>query len=612
MVSKRNVVLVVAILLVGVLAIACAGPARPTSLPVTEEPQPTQIVVSATDTPTAAMPTDTPPPPPPPEDTPTPAPSDTPAPAPTPAETNLPVTQIVAPTANTQFTAGQQVTLHAITGDDTGVVKIEFYVDGNYIQEALAPQGMVPPSLQADFTWQATTPGSHTLSARGVDPSGNNGEFANVAIQVAANVSKPQVVIDSPASGMSVQAGQQVILHGTAIDEVGITKIELWADNAMFTYVPSAQPNGQSPMDVSISWRTNALGSHTLFMRAFDHLGQWSDSTPITIVVVDNSAPSISVQANKDHVQIGDTVKVKTNAVDAKGITKIELWADGRIYNIQASQNPNQQQTMSVEQKWKADYEGKHSLQVKVYDTAGQVQSSQVMQVKVTNAPPPPPTMTPTALPPPPPPPTTTPTVAPPPPPPPPQVSEILDPPSGFEITTGNPLNIRVHAAAPAGLVRVEVWGFDRIGQQTPDLWASQTLSGIDDETVTLTWAPSAPGSVSFFARAIDVNQQYKDSTTVHGIIDVMPQPTDIPEPPPPPPTDTPEPMPTDTPEPPPPPTDTPEPMPTDTPVPPPPTDTPEPPPTDTPVPPPTDTPEPPPPPPPTWAPEPDDDDLTQ
>ena len=571
MMNRRVLSLAFIVALIGVLSAQCLGPRRPTHFPVTPSlpptatqaigivtaavptEVPTAIVVTPMVEPTEAL-TETPPPPP--AETATPVPQ----------EPNLPVTQVVSPPPGTRLSVGQQMPVQVLAGDDVGVVKIELWVDGALYQEALAPNNLAPRSLQANFTYEATVPGDHTLAARGVDPSGNNGEFAIVPVQVVDNVARPQVVIAYPPPGLNVQPNQEIAIQGSAADEAGIVKVELWADSAMYTYVASQQPSGQATMPVSIIWRSNLIGNHTLFLRAFDQRGQWTDSEPLTITVSDTGAPSISVQLDRDHVQVGSNVRVSTNAVDSKGIARIDLYGDGKLYESKTSDDPSRQTTMSVTQKWKAKSEGEHKLMVRVYDTAGLTTDSQAFVIKVTGKDTPVPSATPTPIPQPP---TATPVTPQPPtptPPPPPPTPEVLQPQSGSTHWLPDSVRIVVDARAPGGLDRIELWG-NYEGEHTVMLRDTKDGGGATEQTVNFDWSPPGIGIANLGARAVDVAGQWADSQTVQIYIDAPPEPTDTPEPEP---TDMPEPEPTDTPAPPPtePPTATPPPPPTEEPLP--------------------------------------------
>jgi hypothetical protein len=591
--KKQNIgSVLIAALLVGLLGTQCVGPSQPTPF-LTATPLPTAVGPQPTPTETAAVVTVEAP-----TDTPT-ATLVVPTPTAAPQERNLPVAQIISPAPGTQISVDQEISVQVLVGDDSGVVKIELWADGALYQEAASPSGMTPRSLQANLTWKGTTPGEHTLAARGLDPSGNKGDFASVVVRVMGDVAKPQVIITYPSQRTIVQAGQELPIQGTASDEVGVVKVELWADGALYSYAPSPQPGGQPSLPVSIGWRSNLVGDHTIFLRAFDQRGQWADSVPVVVSVNDSSPPSISVQLDRNQVQVSERIHVSTNAVDSKGIARIELWADGRLYDTKNSSDPRRQSTMSVTQKWKGESSGDHTLVVRVYDSAGLAADSQPFLVRVSKkgTPVPTPTRTPTpTFTPTPPHPTPSPSPPPPPPPPPPR---IIQPQSGFRHQLPDPLRITVSASAQGGLARVELWGY-YYGLRMPQLYDQQDAGGATKKTVNFDWSPPSAGPVNFFARSVDRAGQWADSETIGGYIDTppepTPEPTDTPGPPPPPP-----PEPTDTPGPPPPP---PPPEPTDTPGPPPPPPTePPPPPTATPAPPPTElptaTPLPPPPPPP-------------
>ncbi len=130
-------------------------------------------------------------------------------------------------------------------------------------------------------------------------------------------------------------------------------------------------------------------------------LSQKTPSGAPTVVI--NSPP------NGTQVQVGDEVSIQSTATDAKGITRIELWADGNLYRTDSSPNPQGQPSFTVVQKWPATVKGSHTLMVKAYNAEGGASAPVSIVVNVgevgatvTGAPPaatstPTPTPTPTA-----------------------------------------------------------------------------------------------------------------------------------------------------------------------------------------------------------------------
>ena len=60
--------------------------------------------------------------------------------------------------------------------------------------------------------------------------------------------SKPSVTITEPKAGAQVPRGQEVIIQSTALDEKGVTKVELIVDGVPYRVDPSIHPQGESPL----------------------------------------------------------------------------------------------------------------------------------------------------------------------------------------------------------------------------------------------------------------------------------------------------------------------------------------------------------------------------
>ena len=186
-----------------------------------------------------------------------------------------PTVGITAPAAGA--TVSGNVTLSASAGDDVGVTKVEFYVDGNL----LATDTASPYST----TWSTASAanGSHTLSAKAYDARGNVGTSAAVGVTVnnAVDGQPPTTSITAPASGATVSGS--VTFSASASDNVGVTKVEFYVDGNLLA------TDTTSPYRTT--WATASLsGSHTLTAKAYDAAGNVGTSAPVS-VTVDNGTP---------------------------------------------------------------------------------------------------------------------------------------------------------------------------------------------------------------------------------------------------------------------------------------------------------------------------------
>ncbi len=96
----------------------------------------------------------------------------------------------------------------------------------------------------------------------------------------------PNVVINAPPSNIEVRLGEEIPIRSTATDATGVTKIELWVNEALYTSEISAVAQGQSPFSVVQNWTPQALGSHKIVVRAYNAAGNMGESASITLVVV--------------------------------------------------------------------------------------------------------------------------------------------------------------------------------------------------------------------------------------------------------------------------------------------------------------------------------------
>lgn len=167
------------------------------------------------------------------------------------------------------------VAVEAAASDNRGVVKVEFYLDG----ELLGADSDAPWS----FAWPTATvtPGSHVLFARAHDAAGNVGASAEVPV-VVPDQSPPSAQVTQPTSGATVSGTVQVAVSAT--DNVGVTRVEL--------YVDSQLRGTDFDAPYLFDWNTTAIanGAHLLYAKAYDAVGHEIKS-PFVDVVVSNAGP---------------------------------------------------------------------------------------------------------------------------------------------------------------------------------------------------------------------------------------------------------------------------------------------------------------------------------
>jgi hypothetical protein len=180
----------------------------------------------------------------------------------------------------------------------------------------------------------------------------------------------PSVGISSPANGSTV-AGL-VPVQGTATDNVGVVKIQLFVDGTL------SGTTSSSPF--SFNWNSSlaANGSHTLTVKASDAAGNVGQAS--TAVQVSNQTntipPTVSIASPVNGQTLSGTTYVKVAASDNVGVTQVSLYLDGALYGTKTS-TPY---TFSLNARKLS--RGTHTLMAKAWDAAGNVGISAAVTVK--------------------------------------------------------------------------------------------------------------------------------------------------------------------------------------------------------------------------------------
>jgi len=185
----------------------------------------------------------------------------------------------------------------------------------------------------------------------------------------AGDTTPPSVSFSSPAGGATVSG--TVSLSANATDNVGVTSVSFYVDGSLVASDTS------SPY--SVSWNTSSVanGAHTLMVKAYDAANNMSSATMNVNVsnIADTSAPSVSIVTPAATITVGNSLSVSVSATDNVGVTKVELWVDGKLMSTDSS-NP---WSFSMNtRKWAR---GTHTLQSKGYDAAGNCGASQIVTV---------------------------------------------------------------------------------------------------------------------------------------------------------------------------------------------------------------------------------------
>lgn len=101
--------------------------------------------------------------------------------------TRQPVVSLYQPAAGSQVVAGSPVTVQATAIDETGIARMELWVNGVLAERQTSPSAQGESPFLADFSWVPPTAGSHTLEIRAY----NIHDLSGIPITVVVNTISP-------------------------------------------------------------------------------------------------------------------------------------------------------------------------------------------------------------------------------------------------------------------------------------------------------------------------------------------------------------------------------------------------------------------------------------
>ena len=227
-----------------------------------------------------------------------------------------PSVSITNPTDGSALIGPATVIIQADANDSDGSVTNVEFLDGS---TSLGNVSSSPYQLSISPGF-----GSHSLTAVGSDNFGIATTSAPVTLTIISD-SVPVVSITNPIDGTTLIGPATVNIQASANDADGsVTNVQFFDGTAILGNVSS------SPFELSTILN---IGPHTLTAVASDNFGATTTSAAVTVNVVNNSPPSVSITNPVDGVTLlGPTsVTIQAAATDA----------DGSVTNVQFLDGPN-------------------------------------------------------------------------------------------------------------------------------------------------------------------------------------------------------------------------------------------------------------------------------
>ncbi|MDE3089997.1 MAG: hypothetical protein KGJ80_11505, partial [Chloroflexota bacterium] len=402
---------------------------------------------------------------------------------------------------------------------------IELYDDATLVKTESAPPA-APPIFSAIIPWTPAELGNQTLRVIAYDTTSRASAPDEIVVSVTPDTRRPTAVIIYPQGTPQVDLGSVLQIQAAAVDEVGVTQLDLLVDNQVYTYVTSPNASGQSPFPTVFSWIALTPGTHTLALRAHDNQDQTNDSSPLKVIVVDNHTPALSLALDRTNALANDPITITITALDVSGIQRVELWVNKETASVTTSSSPARQTLLTTQTVWQATTPGEYQVSARAYNANGNVKESPPQTISILRPGQPTPTRAPTptatraraprA--------TATPRLQPPAPP----TAELLSPNDKFVAPA--PLRVTFGGKGNAELDHIELWGYYQ-DQPMPQLLCAVDARATTQKNAQCDWTLPDAGMVYLFAQAIDSYHQSGRSPTISGFIGVPPLASPTPTP---------------------------------------------------------------------------------
>lgn len=229
-----------------------------------------------------------------------------------------PVIAITNPTENDTISGIIKVS-GTTTDAGTGVKTISLLLDNKAFQ---TPTGS---SFSYDLDTTTIADGAHTLQLSATDVAGNTTTLTRNFTVKQPDKTPPQVVISSPTTNQGLSGS--IVVKATAIDNVAVTKTELYINNLLVTTITNGTLN------YTFDTTSVADGTVTFLVKAYDAASNTSSAMVSANVIntrPDTTPPTVTITTPVNNAQVADSIIVTGSATDDSGsINKTTLAIDG-------------------------------------------------------------------------------------------------------------------------------------------------------------------------------------------------------------------------------------------------------------------------------------------
>lgn len=267
-------------------------------------------------------------------------------------------------------TVSGTITVSATASDNVGVAGVQFKLDGANLG---AEDTTSPYAVSWDTKGVAN--GTHTLTAIARDGASNTAIASAVGVTVNNPLSDTSApTVPAGLSATAISTSQINLSWNASTDNVGVSGYRIYRNG-----IQIATTNTTSYANTNLMAST----TYTYTLSAYDAAGNSSVQSPpanaTTFTPADTAAPTVSITSpvNGSTVERRSSVLISASASDNIGVVKAEFYIDGVLLGIDTD-SPYAYSWTVPNAKGKT-----YTLTAKAYDKAGNIGSSDGVNVSV-------------------------------------------------------------------------------------------------------------------------------------------------------------------------------------------------------------------------------------
>ncbi len=148
--------------------------------------------------------------------------------------------------------------------------------------------------------------------------------------------SAPTIVIESPPSGTSVDVGDEVTIHSTATDDIGVARIDLQVDGSVVRSDMTPEGTAQLQFSLLQTWVAEGPGEHRLSVIAYREDGTPSSPASVVINVVE---PVATEAPTAQPTELTECIATATTPLNIRG-------GPGTVYQVRGQLQLGQSATV--------------------------------------------------------------------------------------------------------------------------------------------------------------------------------------------------------------------------------------------------------------------------